>query len=169
MNFNLIEDAKVVNLQPPKDISSSAFAAAYVKLDHYGRVDFIINTGVNGVSSASVAVTFTQATNTSGSSSAAIPVVFYHKNSTALGSASVANDTFAKTSVASSAATFNLHASATANVQYVVGFDAEELTDGKNSIGIAIAKTAAATLMNVTAILTNPRYRSAAATTKTAI
>lgn len=151
------ETMKVVNLLPPKDISGAAFSAAYVNMANYGHLDIILHLGATGAIGSSIAVTMKQAINTSGSSSAALPIGHYYKNQAALGSSSIANDTYTKTSVASSGATFNLVPS-TNNIAYIIPVDAQDLSDPKNCVGVSVGSAAAATLVGAVAVLSNSRY-----------
>jgi hypothetical protein len=152
------QKTKVVNILPPKDISAAAHSVAYVNVANYQKATFFVQLGAVGATGSSKNISFKQAVNTSGSSSAALPIVHHWNNITALGSASVANDTYAKKSaVASSGATLALTAS-TSNVMHIFEFDTSELTPGKDCIGVGVATTSAATLCGVTAILHNARY-----------
>ena len=155
------QEAKVVNILPPKDISAAAHSVAYVDVSNYQKATFFVQLGAVGATGSSKNISFKQAANTSGSSSANLPIVNHWNNITAIGSASVANDTYAKkAAVASSGNTLALTAS-TSNVMHIFEFDTDELTDGKNAIGIGVATTSAATLCGVTAILSGARYAKA--------
>lgn len=158
----LIEEAKPVNLLPPKDTSSSAHAAAYINMANYDHVDLILQMGATGAIGSSVAVTVTQAVNTSGSSSAALNFPAYYQNVAALGSSSTANDTFVKQSIAASSTnTFDLTPS-TDNVMYIIPIDASMLSvdSSMDCVGLAVGAAGAATLCGATAILSNARYKS---------
>jgi len=156
----IAQQGKVINLLPAKDISSSAHAATYVAMNKFGHATFIVQMGATGAIGSSKNISFTEAVNTSGSSSAALPVNSYWTNSAALASASIANDTYVKTAVGSSAATVALTAS-TNNVTYVFEIEASELSSGKDCVGVAVAATSAAAICGVAAILTGARYKQA--------
>ena len=156
-----VQKNKIVNILPPKDISAAAHSVAYVSVADYQHATFVVQMGATGATGSSKNISFKQAVNTSGSSSANLPIKNYWNNVTALGSASVANDTYAKQSaVASSGNTVALTAS-TDNIVYVFDFDTSDLTDGKQAIGIGVATVSAATLCGVTAILSGARYAKA--------
>lgn len=149
----ITQEKKIVNLLPHKDISAGAFSTAYVNMENYGHVDFIVSIGANGAGAK--AVTFKESI--AGSSSATLALPHYYSNATALGSASIANDTFAKVTMASG--TFNIAAS-TDNLVYVIPCDADQLTSGKTHVGLGIATTSAACIAGCLAILSEPRYAS---------
>jgi len=158
----LVEEAKVVNLLAPKDISAGAHSTAYVNMKNYDHVDLLVTMGATGAIGSSVAVTVKQAVNTSGSSSAALNFSHYYQNVAALGSSSTANDTYVKQSIASSSTNeFNLTPS-TNNVQYIIPIDASLLSadSSMDCVGIGVDTTSAATLCGVQAILTGARYKS---------
>ena len=142
---NITQDRQVVNLLPHKDINVAAFSTAYVNMENYGHVDFIISIGANGAGTK--AVTLAQAINTSGGSTAAI-TAYDHYYSIAAGVAT-------KTTLASG--TFNIVAS-TDNLTYVIPCDATKMTDGMSHLGLGIAKTSAACIAGCIAILSEPRY-----------
>jgi len=154
------QEAKVINILPPKDINASAHSIAYVDLQDYQHATFIVTCGAVGAVGSSKNISFKQAASTSGSSSANLAIGKYWDNLTALGSASIANDTYAASTVASSGATLALTAS-TNNQTYIFEFDSSQLTDGLTAIGIAVAAGAAATLVGAQAILTKARYAQA--------
>ena len=155
----IAETTKVVNLLPPKDISAAAHSVAYVSLKNYDHVDFIVTMGATGAIGSSKAVTLKQAKDTSGTSAANLPIGHYYKNQAALGSSSVANDTYTKTSVVSSGATFNMIAS-TNNITYIIPVDSQKLTQSFDCVGIGIATTSAAALCGAVAVLSRGRYKS---------
>jgi len=144
----ITQEVQVVNLLPHKDISTAAFTAAYVNMENYGHVDFIISIGANGAGTK--AVTISEAINKSAGSAATI-TAFDHYYSVAAGVAT-------KTTLASG--TFNIVAS-TDNLTYVVPCDAAKLTDGFSHLGVAIAKTSAACICGCIALLSEPRYAQA--------
>ena len=154
------KDHAVVNILPPKDISAAAHSTAYVDVKNYQRATFFVQMGATGAVGSSKNITFKQAVNTSGSSAANLPIGTYWDNATALGSASVANDTYAASSVASSGAAVALTAS-TNNIVYVFEFDTSQLTDGMDAIGVGVATTSASAICGVTAILSKARYAQA--------
>jgi len=155
----ITQGSQVVNLLPHKDISVAAFSTAYVNMENYRQVDFIITTGANGAGTK--AVTLKQAKNKSGSSAAtlvlAAPVNHYWSNATAAASASIDNDTFAKTTLTSG--TFNIPAS-TDNLVFVLSVPSDVLTNASSMthLGIGIATTSAACIAGCIAILRDPRY-----------
>ncbi len=153
----IVENKKIVNLLPHKDISAAAFSTAFVNMASYNHVDFIVTVGANGAGTK--AVTVKEAKNTSGSSSAALALPHYYSNAAALGSASIANDTFAKVSMSSG--TFNIAAS-TDNLVYVIPCDADQLTNASSmtAVGLGIATTSAACIAGCIAVLSEPRYAS---------
>lgn len=147
-------DYKIVNLLPHKDISAAAFSTAYVNMEHYNHVTFVVSIGANGAGTK--AVTFKEATNTSGSSAATITALdHYYTNAAALASSSTANDTHVKTSLSSG--TFNIAAS-TDNLVYTIPVDAEKLSDGFTHVGLGIATTSAACIAGCIALCKEPRY-----------
>lgn len=159
--MDMFGDYQVVNLLPHKDISAAAFSTAYVNMEKYRTVEFIITTGANGAGTK--AVTLKEAKNVSGSSSQTLvpvaPMNHYYTNAAAAASASVANDTFVKTTLASG--TFNIAAS-TDNLCYRITVDADQLTRASSMthVGIGIATTSAACIAGAVAILRDPRYAS---------
>lgn len=149
------QEAKFVNLLPPKDISAAAHSVAYVDVGSYQHATFFVTMGATGATGSSKNITFKQAASVSGSSSANLPIVSWWKNTTA------AKDTFTKQSaVASSGNTVALTASSD-NLVYMFDFDANQLTDGLKAIGVGVATTSAATLCGVSVILSNARYGQA--------
>ncbi len=150
MNRPLIETMQIVNLLPPKDINSAAFAAAYIDMKYFSNLTIVLPGGSNANSSASIDVTVTQATDTSGTSAAALAIQKYYKTNGT-------TDAKTATSVSSSGNTFSLVAS-TNNILYQIDFRAGQLTDGKTCVGVAVAATAAATLLGGIAILSGTRY-----------
>ncbi len=159
-NFGEIQ---VVNLLPPKDISAGAFSTAYVNMENYRSVEFIIAVGANGAGTK--AVTLKQAINTSGSSAATLvpvaPMNHYYTNAAAAASASIDNDTYVKTTLTSG--TFNIVAS-TDNLCYRLTVNADQMTNASSMthLGIGIATTSAASLVGAVAILREPRYADSA-------
>lgn len=150
------EEAKYVNLLPPKDISAAAHSTAYVNVQKYKHATFFVTMGATGATGSSKNITFKQAANVSGSSSASLPIKTWYKNTTA------AKDTFTKQSaVASSGNTVALTASSN-NLVYMFEFDTDELTDGLDAIGVGVATVSAATLCGVSCLLTGTRYKSSA-------
>lgn len=160
--------SQIVNLLPPKDISAAAFSTAYVNMKLYRHVDFLITTGANGAGTK--AVTLKEAINKSGGNAAtlvlATPVNHYYTNQAAASSASLANDTFVKTTLSSG--TFNIPASII-NCTFVLPVDSDRMTlnasasSAQNThLGIGIATTGAACIVGAVAILSQPRYQQAA-------
>lgn len=155
----ITQERQVVNLLPHKDISTAAFSTAYVNMENYRHVDFIITTGANGAGTK--AVTLKEAINTSGSSAATLvpvaPMNHYYTNEAAAASASLDNDTYVKTTLASG--TFNIPAS-TDNLVFVLPVKADQLTNASSMthVGLGIATTSAACIAGCIAILSEPRY-----------
>jgi len=130
--MRIAQEGKYYNLIPPDAISSAAMSTAYVKMATYDHVDFVI-TFKSCSSIASDVVSLKQAINTSGSSSANLVVDGYWSNKAALGSASIANDTYvwtAKSSMSSSGAKFKLASNSTDNQVYIIPVDANMITTG---------------------------------------
>lgn len=155
----ITSERKIVNLLPHKDISAAAFSTAYVNMENYRHVDFIVSIGANGAGTK--AVTMKEAINKSGSSAATITALdHYYTNVAALGSASIANDTFVKTTLASG--TFNIAAS-TDNIVYIIPADADKLnrSSSMTHLGLGIATTSAACIAGCIAVLSEPRYMAA--------
>ena len=158
----LPQEGKIVNVTPPVVKSSAAVSAVYVSMENYQHLDWVIMLG-SCSSIASDKVSLKQAANTSGSSSAALVVNGYWHNRTALGSASIANDTLAKVALASmssSGAAFKFASNSVSNQVYVIPVDAAMLTAGKKSAGIAVA-TLGKCAIQISAILSNSRYAQA--------
>ncbi len=156
----ITQNSKVVNLLVPYDISAGAHATAYVNMENYGHVDFVVSVGANGAGTK--AVTLAQAQDTSGTSTAAIAAAGYqYNNVAALASSSIANDTLVKTTM--SAGTFNIPAS-TDNLTYVIPVEGTDLNTSSSMthVGIGVATTGAASLVSCVAILSEPRYASSA-------
>ena len=157
--MDMFGNYQVVNLLPHKDISAAAHSPAYVNMENYRSVEFIITTGANGAGTK--AVTLKEAKNVSGSSAQtlvpAAPMNHYYTNAAAAGSASTANDTYVKTTLSSG--TFNIAAS-TDNLVYRLMVSADQLTRSSSMthVGIGIATTSAACIAGAVAILSNPRY-----------
>jgi hypothetical protein len=153
------EEVKVVNILPPKDISAAAHSTAYVDVQNYQHVTFIVSMGATGAVGSSKNITLKQAKSTSGSSAANLPIGKYWHNGTAIGSASIANDTYAAASVASSGAAVALTASSN-NIVYMFEIDTSKLSASMDAVGIGVATTSAAALCGATAILSKARYLS---------
>ena len=154
------QKAKVVNILPPKDISAAAHSAAYVDVSNYQKATFFVQMGATGAVGSSKNITFTKAKDTSATSATSLPIVNYWTNAAAIASASIANDTYVKQSaVASSGNDVALTASSN-NIVYIFEYDADELGDGYDAIGVAVATTSAAAICGVTAILTEARYQN---------
>lgn len=152
----MVYDKKIVNLLPHKDISAAAFSTAYVNMENWRHAEIIITTGANGAGTK--AVTVKEAKDTSGTSAATLTALtHYYSNITALGSASIANDTMAKVSMSSG--TFNIAAS-TNNQVYSIPIDADELngTSAMTHLGVGIATTSAACIAGAIVVLSEPRY-----------
>ena len=147
----------VVNLHPPKDTSAGAFSTAYVDMENWGHVDFVVQCAAKGAGTQ--AVTLKEAINKSGSSAATMTnTKNYFSNIANAASTSLGNlDGFVKTTLTSG--TFNVAAS-TNNQTYIIPVDAEHLsrTSAMTHIGIGIATTGAASLIGAIAILSEPRY-----------
>lgn len=152
----LLFDNQIVNLLPHKDISAAAFSTAYVNMANYRHVDFIVTVGANGAGTK--AVTLKQAKDKSGTSAATFTAPdHYYSNATAAASASIDNDTYAKTSLSSG--TFNIPAS-TDNLVFVIPVDADQLSGNSSMdhVGLGIATTSAACIAGCIAVLSGPRY-----------
>lgn len=158
----ITQNSKIVNLHPAKDISGSAFAVAYVNMENYGHVDFVVAVGVKGGSA--LAVTLKEAVNKSGSSSAVLTggTGYQYNNITALSSGSIQNDTLGKTTLTSG--TFNIAAS-TNSQMYVIPVEGTELNRSSSMTHLGIGVAAGAALVSVLAILSEPRYASTTAPT----
>ncbi len=161
----LAETGKVVNLVPPISFASGK-TVQLVSLANYGHVDIVITTGVN-TSASATGITFQRALDTSGTSVQTITALnpqFYYHNAAALASASIANDTYVKTTMSSAA--FSLQSQA--NATYIIPFDADDFSRSLssvqknfNAIGITVDSSGGATIGAITAILTQPRYSGA--------
>lgn len=159
--MNLPQEGKVVNLVVPAVYSSSSVSAAYVSMENYGHVDFVIQFG-SCSSLASDVVTMKQAKSTSGSSSSSLAVNGYYHNRSALGSSSTNNDTLTKvsySSMSSSGKKFKLASNSVSNQLYVIPVDADMLNvdSGLKAAGITISTLGKAALA-IQAVLSEPRY-----------
>ena len=156
----LVEETKIRNLVGPVSIASG-FSTVAVSMENYNHVTFIITTGVVA-SASSTTISFKYGATTAAASTA-LPLVpaQYYRNTSALASASVANDTFTKvTSLSTSSTAFKLVSQA--NGVYVIEIDANTIPAiGTNkAIGIAADNAGGATIAAVTAILSGSRYAS---------
>ncbi len=159
------ESWKVVNLVPPVSLAGGK-SVQFVSLANYAHVDLILTTGAI-TSAASTGISFQRALDTSGTSVQTLsagPPLFYYHNAAALASASIANDTYVKTTMSSAA--FSLQAQA--NTTYIIPFDADDFDRSLSSvqvamqaIGMTIDSSGGATLGQVTAVLSQPRYSGA--------
>ena len=159
------ESWKVVNLVPPVSLAGGK-AVQYVSLANYAHVDLVLMTGAV-TSAASTGITFQRALNTSGDSVQTVTAptqAYYYHNGAAISSASIANDTYVKTTL--TAGTFTLQA--IANTAYIIPIDADDINRSLssvqknfNTVGITIDSSGGATIGAVLAILSQPRYSGA--------
>ncbi len=159
------ESWKVVNLIPPASVAGGK-SVQYVSLANYAHVDIILITGAV-TSAASTGITFQRALNTSGGSVQTVTAptqAYYYHNGAALSSASIANDTYVKTTLTSG----TFHLEAIANTTYIIPIDADDIDRSKssvqknfNTVGVTIDSSGGATIAGVMAILSQPRYAGA--------
>lgn len=160
---NLVEIAKFVQVQEPKDKTGAAVTTEWISMKNAKWVTFVINTGTM-TSTSNQAVTLYVANDAAGTKNAAItgtadltmPYVWKRTAST---------DTLVKTAVSSS--TFNLTKSSD-NKTFIIPvntakagtFTASSVVYNAEYIRINVATPGAhACLMNVQAILTGLRYQ----------
>jgi hypothetical protein len=164
--FHLIENAKMINIQVPKDMSSAAHTTEYISAKNARMAWFVINCGVL-TSTGNQAVTLYVADNASGthnkaitSASANCTLTFDHMYKRASGA-----DTFTKTTVASS--TFNITKSSD-NCTFVIPVDLHRMgtfidtsvTYQADYLRLNVASPGAhACLQNSFCILTGLRYQ----------
>ena len=158
MSQYIAEDLKIVNLVGPVSIASGA-SAAYVNMENYTHVDFVVATGAV-TSPSSTVIAIKRAKNTSGDSIQTQAITGYYHNKAALADASIDNDTFVRiTSLSTSSTAFKLQNQA--STIYIIPIDATEITDvtgGFNSLGVEISSGGGATIASLTAILSGNRY-----------
>lgn len=156
------EESKVINLLPPKDISAAAHSVAYVSLKNYNHVDFIVTLGATSAVGSSKNVSVKEAKDTSGTSAQSLNIPYYWKNSAALSSASTANDTYVKQSIASSSTNAFALSASTNNITYIIPIDASQLSQASSMdcVGIGIDTTSSTALCGAVAVLSKSRYRS---------
>jgi hypothetical protein len=159
---NLVETAKFVQVQEPKDKTGAAVTTEWISMRQAKWVNFIINTGAM-TSTSNQAVTLYVADNASGTHNAAITgtatLTMPH-----VWKRTVSTDTLVKTAVASS--TFNL-AKSSDNKTFIIPVDTEKagtftassVTYNAEYVRVSVATPGAhACLMSVMAILTGLRY-----------
>ncbi|MFA4973445.1 MAG: hypothetical protein WC683_12575 [bacterium] len=148
--MKLVETAKIIGVNNPADMSSTAMTAKYVSLKNYDHLTIIIHTGAWAAGTA--AVTLLQATNVSAGSATGLGMDY-------MWTGTVASGLLTKTAVTSD--TFNL---SVANSLYVIEIDADELDvdNGFDCVTLAVASPGAnSDFYNVDYILTEPRYAQA--------
>lgn len=163
--FSLVEEAKVVIVQPPKDMTGAAITTEYISMKNAQKCTFVVHTGVM-TSTSNQAVTLVVADNASGTHNKAI--------TSAGGAATLTLDKYWKrasggdtlTKVAVSSSTFNLTKSSD-NCTFIIEVDAAKMgtfvassvTYNADYLALSIATPGAhACLMSVEAILTGLRY-----------
>lgn len=148
----LIENAGIEVGQVPKDVNGVVSNGQYISLKNFNHVSIIIKQGA--WAGGTPAVTLTQATTIAGAGAKAAPIPFQWQK------AGITPSTFARTAVV--ADTFNLPA--TANTITVLELDAEQL-DAQNDfdcVRVNVASPGAvADLLDITYILSEPRFKAA--------
>lgn len=150
----LVEQVGIETAAVPKDITGAVTNGQYVSLKNYNHLSIIIKQGA--WAGGTPAVTLTQATAIAGTGAKAAPIPYQWQK------AGLAASQFVRTAVVSD--TFNLPA--TANTITVLEIDAEQL-DSSNDfdcVRVSIASPGAnADLLDITYVLSEPRFKQAAA------
>jgi hypothetical protein len=160
--FYIAEDAHVVNVLPPVDITGGTTSQA-VKMANHGHVTFLLQIGVSAAAPGAVTVqagTATAAVGSNVAGAAAIPFNVYKQET-----AGAANDVLG-TKVAATTAGFT--PAATDGIFYVIEVDADNLPSGSPYVQLALANATNSVIASAVAILSGARYAEASSPTVTA-
>jgi hypothetical protein len=158
----IAEDAHVVNVLPPVDITGGTTSQA-VKLANHGHVTFIVQIGVSAAAPGLVTVQAGSATAAVGAAVTGAATLAYkaYKQETA----GAANDVLgAKVAVPTTGFT----PAATDGIFYVIEVDADDLPSGKPYVQLALANTTNSVIASAVAILSGSRYAGDQSATVTA-
>ena len=166
MDTNFAEDTKVVNVMPPKDLSSSSLTAEWIAMKTGTKATFFISLGVLNASASAMVVTLDVANDAAGTKSSGsvssqdVGLTHYYK-----GGASP-SDTFTKTTVSSS--TWTIAHDDDGRILMVevdaadMGtFSSSSVTYNADYVKLAIVDPSASALVSVMCIITGSRYKSA--------
>ncbi len=142
----LSEKVKIVNMGPPVDVNGAGLDGAYVSLKNYKWATIVIQLGVTG---AAGSITVEEAKAVDGTGAQAIGFN-YRAEETA------GEDTLGPLTEATAAN--GITTSANDNIFYVIEISAAELSDGYDCIRVRMSDPAAATLVSMCAILSQPRF-----------
>ena len=143
--FNIPENAHVVNILPPVDITGGAVESDYFSVKLYSHVDIILTLGVTGATST---ITVFESDDNTGNDENAIAFAVY-KEETAGG------DTLGVRTAVSSA---GFATSTNDSITYVISIDAAELTDGFPYLVLKLSNPGVTTLTSAVAVLSGARY-----------
>jgi len=166
MDTNFAEQTKVINVMPPKDLSSSSLTAEWIAMKAGTKATFFISLGVLNASASAMAVTLDVANDASGTKSSGsvssqdVSLAHYYK-----GGASP-SDTFTKTTVSSSTWTIAHDDDGRILMVEVDAADMGTFTSSSTTynaeyLKLAIVDPSAAALVSVMCIVTGSRYKSA--------
>lgn len=145
--INIAEQAHVVNILAPIDITGGKTAQAFSMKD-YAHASIIIPIGVSAAAFNKILVN--QCTDVNGTGATAIPFALYTQET-----AGASHDTLStRTQVASSGYTPN----AADNIFYIIEIDASELTDGYDCIQLQLTNATNSVIASALAILSGARY-----------
>jgi hypothetical protein len=160
--FYIAEDAHVVNVLPPVDITGGTTSQA-VKMANHGHVTFLLQIGASAAAPGAVTVqagTATAAVGAAVAGAAALTFKVYKQET-----AGAANDVLgAKVS----APVGGFTPAATDGIFYVIEVDADDLPSGKPYVQLALANTTNSVIASAIAVLTGGRYQHASSETVTA-
>lgn len=166
MSFNLVEEAKFVNIMSPIDKTGAAVTTEWISAKNADMITFFIQTGVM-TSTSNQAVTLYVANDASGTKNKAITSASAACNLTMpyVWKRTVSTDTLVKTAVSSS--TFNLTKSSDGKTfiipvktQNLGTFVSSSVTYDADYVRLSVATPGAhACLLDVFAILTGLRYQ----------
>jgi|GEM_PF-4057328 len=144
----IVQESKVVNVLHPVSVSAAA-TGDYICMKNYQHISLIVNVGTLTTGGL---LQLKEAKDASATSAAVIDPGHYWISGT------TPSDTFTKTSTSSSAT-----ATTTASKVYVFELDGAQLSDGFDWVTLYMPTSAAsAMIMGAQAILSKPRYASAA-------
>jgi hypothetical protein len=144
--INLAEQAHVVNVLPPKNISGGAIGDRF-KMSHHQKASIVVQVGVSAAAFTKIIVKECDAA-TAGTATAIAYRLYAEETAT--------GDTLgAKEAVAATGRT----PSANDNIMYVIDLDATDLTDGYKWVEVSLTNTSGnSVLASIVAVLTGPRY-----------
>ena len=145
----LSEEAHVVNILPPVDLSGGPLTADRFTMRNHSHASIIVQIGANAAG-AGIGVTVKECTLASGGTATARTFKYVVEETTT-------GDTFGALTDAE-AVGFDLHAS-TASIMYCIEIDAADLTDGYEWIELNIEDAASTTIGSAVAILSGGRYQ----------